>query len=217
MNVKLKKRQSKAVVKVPPNIALHRLNGNIQVFYYKKVQQRPKKDKENEFKNLWVTHHYIYAQESFPSLSRKMPVVWRVAEELSPIENAVLSVQEKNEQLYEETKAAAMQPPGPTDTGRLAMLLNGVIDAAVNGGTKLYVLAFLDPQFLVEHPEPQFAQLQIELATALNDQVTQLRSSVKVFTDRCGDSMMPLAERLKGMYTREMSPFVAKATRGLVR
>ncbi len=35
----------------------------------------------------------------------------------------------------------------------LSMLLNGIIDAAVNGGTKIYTQLFLSPQYVVARPQ----------------------------------------------------------------
>ena len=41
----------------------------------------------------------------------------------------------------------------PVDTGPLSMILSGMVDAAVNGGTKKYIEAFLGPDFLKDNPD----------------------------------------------------------------
>ena len=70
--------------------------------------------------------------------------------ELDPLGIALETLESKNQEIelqvamYSANKTLSIHP--------LSMLLNGVIDAAVQGGVKNYDLIFFNPAYTQEHP-----------------------------------------------------------------
>ena len=91
--------------------------------------------------------------------------------------------------------------------GPLSMNLNGMIDAAVNGGTQKYIEAFLSPEFLVEnaHLGPLASQQQSELKQSIRDQISELRVGLDVFGRRCDEKLRGLFDHLNGFYSQMVS------------
>lgn len=84
------------------------------------------------------------------------------------------------------------------DVNLLSMILNGMIDAAVNGGTKHYIEAFLSPEYAAEFPDR--AQLLTELRKALQQQSQLLGVGLELFRAKCGKSLQGLYDHLSGFY-----------------
>jgi hypothetical protein len=108
----------------------------VSLFSYKRVFRKGAKT-DNEFETLWVKNFTHLVEEAMPGMLGRCLIVDRPEREecveISPIENAITAVDEKNEELKrlikekEESPAVSLNP--------LSMLLSGVIDAAVMGGT----------------------------------------------------------------------------------
>jgi len=182
--------------KMPPVIRKHRDNSDIQVFTYSVPVQKGGKKPKNEFKDLWVCKTYIFPIDSFPNNRRRIEVVDRVEVMISPIENAIVSITEKNLEIKEKVMQTKNTPEDiNVDLNPLTMALNGTLDAAVNGGAQMYFEAFLYDDFLKENPSQSHFQKQ--LMQALRDQLTILRDGMEVFGRRCGESLQGLFEHLK--------------------
>ena len=80
------------------------------------------------FKNSFSTDVYPLSQSSC--------VFCYTQEEVSPLENAVDTVESKNEEL--QTIITRIEHDSTLSINPLSMTLNGVIDAAVMGGTAKY-------------------------------------------------------------------------------
>jgi dedicator of cytokinesis protein 3 len=195
-------KESKSEVKQPPApIQRYRENNDLRVFSYSKaVQKSTEKKPANEFKTLWVTKTYIFTRDAFPANRRRMEVVERKEVFLSPIENAVGTMNNKNQDLEVAIEAVEKAPPGPVDVGPLSMLLNGMIDAAVNGGTNKYIDAFLSEEFMQTKPDAQQLALRQELKQSLRDQIACLKRGLAVFGQRCDQKLKGLFDHLSGFY-----------------
>jgi hypothetical protein len=88
---------------------------------------------DGEFRDLWVEFKYVRAQRLFPSTQRRLLCVEQSSVFRNPIEMALETMEGKNAEL--EVKVAIMEtlPDGGADQS-FTMALNGVVDAAVNGG-----------------------------------------------------------------------------------
>uniref|UniRef100_A0A8C8GPX3 Dedicator of cytokinesis 4b n=1 Tax=Oncorhynchus tshawytscha TaxID=74940 RepID=A0A8C8GPX3_ONCTS len=120
-------------------------------FRYDRPFHKGTKDKENEFKSLWVERTSLTLVQSLPGISRWFEVEKRELVEVSPLENAIEVIENKNLQLrmlIAQCQSRQMQNINP-----LTMCLNGVIDAAVNGGLARYQEAFFVKDYIVNHPE----------------------------------------------------------------
>jgi hypothetical protein len=140
-------------------------NVMLRVFEISKgVQKATEKNPTNEFKTLWVEKTYVFTEESFPTNRRRIPVVWTKVKNITPLENAVMTVKSKNDELRFKLIAVRDTPrEQPVDVGPLSMNLNGILDAAVNGGTQKYIDAFLANLPAYEFPISWHALTEVEV------------------------------------------------------
>jgi len=193
--------ESKGTRAAPLTIQKYRENNNLRVFSYSKaIQKSPDKKPANEHKHLWVTKTFIFCPEHFPSNRRRMEVVERREQTLSPIENALAMLLAKTQELIEKIDEVDNAPPGPVDVGPLSMILNGMIDAAVSGGTQKYIEAFLGPDFVIENPAPEQLRLQNEVKATLREQVVILKRGLDVFGIRSDQKLKGLFDHLCTFY-----------------
>lgn len=139
---------------------------------------------ENEFLNLWTEKTVLTCEDSFPTILRRSEVIKVQVVELSPIENAVIAMENKNREfLALERKFGgylsqlkSMQGGGSVNVNPFSMALNGAVDAPVNGGVPMYKNAFLTDEFLVANP--QKAGWVDRLRVAIDGQVSWERMNI---------------------------------------
>uniref|UniRef100_A0A8C2E502 Dedicator of cytokinesis 4b n=1 Tax=Cyprinus carpio TaxID=7962 RepID=A0A8C2E502_CYPCA len=136
---------------VPDNIKSFYKVNHIWRFRYDRPFHKGTKDKENEFKSLWVERTTLTLVQSLPGISRWFEVERRELVEVSPLENAIEVIENKNLQL--RTLITQCQTGQMQNINPLTMCLNGVIDAAVNGGLARYQEAFFVKDYIMNHPE----------------------------------------------------------------
>jgi len=176
---------------VSKNIAgYEQLNVDVKVFMYSKTFRKNPKDKEmNEFRDLYTTLNFLIIGEQneketdefnanrFPTIVRRKPVLRKQEVLLTPVENAVKNIEDKNAEIMELVISHELDKK--PDTGKLSMSLNGTIDAAVNGGVNKYVDAFFAPDYIRQNPSllPAIQRLQ----KALDDQLVVLGKGLEMY------------------------------------
>ncbi|KAL8212319.1 UNVERIFIED_CONTAM: Dedicator of cytokinesis protein 3 [Gekko kuhli] len=150
--------------RVPDRIkSFYRVN-NIRKFRYDRPFHKGPKDKENEFKV-----------------------------EVSPLENAIQVVENKNQELRTLiSQYQHKQMHG--NINLLSMCLNGVIDAAVNGGIARYQEAFFDRDYITTHPGD--AEKIAQLKELMHEQVHILGVGLAVHEKFVHPEMRPLHKKL---------------------
>lgn len=113
--------------------------------------------------------------------------------ELSPIENAIKAMKDKNEELKQSISEKDQNPS--MSINPLTMQLNGVLDAAVMGGTENYRKAFFTKSYVDSNPEN--AAFVTELQKCLEDQLKILELGCLVHRKYCPDNLKPLQLRLE--------------------
>jgi len=122
------------------------------VFLYSKPFRKEERQKgENEFVGLYLRKLFLYVKDAFPSCRCRSVVSKRRVVEVSPLQNAIDSVVEKTGELKMLIKKYTEHPE--SNPQPFIMLLNGVICAAVNGGTWMYKEAFLSEEYRGSHPD----------------------------------------------------------------
>uniref|UniRef100_A0A4W4EBP2 Dedicator of cytokinesis 4b n=1 Tax=Electrophorus electricus TaxID=8005 RepID=A0A4W4EBP2_ELEEL len=137
---------------VPDNIKSYYKVNHIWRFRYDRPFHKGTKDKENEFKSLWVERTTLTLVQSLPGISRWFEVEKRELVEVSPLENAIEVLENKNLQL--RTLIAQCQTRQMSNINPLTMCLNGVVDAAVNGGLARYQEVQPAVAVTTRHPAP---------------------------------------------------------------
>ncbi|KAJ5077789.1 dedicator of cytokinesis [Anaeramoeba ignava] len=166
---------------------------NINVFLYSKPFRKSKEKSDNEFKDLWLKNTYLITDKSFPTIKRRTLVKEKIIVEISPVKNAIKSVQEKNHELQNLLKK--YQDSDGSNISPFSMALNGVIDAAVNGGVFKYKDAFFENEF-VQKNQDNFSQSQI-LKKALKKQLMILESGIGLHAKICPDDLRPFHEKME--------------------
>ena len=144
---------------------------SVRQFSQDRPIQRGPFDPNNEFKSLWIERTIYTTEQSLPGMLRMFKVTSTLVTYLSPIENACETIENKNSELSKliQTYGGAGQESAnrPESIAPLSMRLQGILDAAVNGGVAKYIEAFLGSEFLSANPD------QATNVTRLKDRIAQ--------------------------------------------
>ena len=152
------------------------------VFLYSKPFRKVERQKgENEFVGLFLNKLFLHVKDAFPSSRCRSVVTKRVEVIVPPLENAVSSVVDKTKELH--TLIAKFNDHPEENPQPFIMLMNGVICAAVNGGTWMYKEAFLGDDYRSAHPED--ADLCDKLLSSIIDQIHTLESGMDTLDKLC--------------------------------
>ncbi|KAI7791389.1 putative dedicator of cytokinesis protein 3, partial [Triplophysa rosa] len=179
--------------RVPDRIkSFYRVN-NVRRFRYDRPFHKGLKDRENEFKSLWIERTTLILTHPLPGISRWFEVEKRELIEVSPLENAIYVVENKNQEL--RTLISQYQHKQlHGNINLLSMCLNGVIDAAVNGGIARYQEAFFDKEYISSHPED--TEKITQLKDLMQEQVHVLSVGLAVHEKLVHPEMRPLHKKL---------------------
>uniref|UniRef100_A0A8C1RY47 Dedicator of cytokinesis 3 n=1 Tax=Cyprinus carpio TaxID=7962 RepID=A0A8C1RY47_CYPCA len=179
--------------RVPDRIkSFYRVN-NVRRFRYDRPFHKGPKDKDNEFKSLWIERTTLILTHPLPGISRWFEVDKRELVEVSPLENAIYVVENKNQEL--RTLISQYQHKQlHGNINLLSMCLNGVIDAAVNGGIARYQEAFFDKEYISSHPED--TEKITQLKDLMQEQVHVLGVGLVVHEKLVHPEMRPLHKKL---------------------
>uniref|UniRef100_A0A3Q2C9A3 Dedicator of cytokinesis 3 n=1 Tax=Cyprinodon variegatus TaxID=28743 RepID=A0A3Q2C9A3_CYPVA len=179
--------------RVPDRIkSFYRVN-NVRRFRYDRPFHKGPKDRENEFKSLWIERTTLILTHPLPGISRWFEVEKRELVEVSPLENAISVVENKNQEL--RTLISQYQHKQlHGNINLLSMTLNGVIDAAVNGGIARYQEAFFDKDYITSHPED--TEKITQLKDLMQEQVHILGVGLAVHEKLVHPEMRPLHKKL---------------------
>uniref|UniRef100_A0A3B5B239 Dedicator of cytokinesis protein 3-like n=1 Tax=Stegastes partitus TaxID=144197 RepID=A0A3B5B239_9TELE len=179
--------------RVPDRIkSFYRVN-NVRRFRYDRPFHKGPKDRENEFKSLWIERTTLILTHPLPGISRWFEVEKRELVEVSPLENAISVVENKNQEL--RTLISQYQHKQlHGNINLLSMTLNGVIDAAVNGGIARYQEAFFDKEYITSHPED--TEKITQLKDLMQEQVHILGVGLAVHEKLVHPEMRPLHKKL---------------------
>ncbi|KAG7257672.1 hypothetical protein CRUP_038096, partial [Coryphaenoides rupestris] len=150
--------------RVPERIKSFYRVNNVRRFRYDRPFHKGPKDKDNEFKV-----------------------------EVSPLQNALEVVESKNQELRSLIGQYQLQQLH-SNVSLFSMTLNGVIDAAVNGGVARYQEAFFDKEYLSNHPEDTDKITQLK--DLMQDQVHILGLGLAVHEKLVHPEMRPLHKKL---------------------
>ncbi|KAF7726957.1 hypothetical protein EC973_008152 [Apophysomyces ossiformis] len=163
---------------------------------------------ESDFLNLWTEKTIFICEDAFPTIARRSKILHVQIAELSPIENAVMAIENKNQELIVlEKKYAAYLDEKQTrsDMGAIninpfSMALNGAVDAPVNGGVPLYKKAFLTQEYWDANPDmhPWIERLR----KGIDDQVKVIDHCLETHNKLVSPEMRPFHNTLVGFYKK---------------
>jgi len=150
---------------------------------------------ETGHENLWVIETFVIPEEALPCARRRVPVVAKKTRLLTPLKAAVITISAKNDIISETARLLERNSSGGMGiVNRLSQQLSGTIDAAVNGGVKEYIKAFLQSDYIDMHPQDE--KTLVEFRIALKNQMQLLEKGLSVFGENCGEKLRPLHSHL---------------------
>lgn len=169
-------------------------NNEVQEFKYARpYREGPKTD--NEFENLWTAHYSLKTASAMPSMLAKSEIIELTRKNVDPLDNAINAMETKNKELQGEIEQKNSNPT--ISINPLTMALNGVLDAAVMGGTDMYRKAFFTDEYMDAHPE-MIVKID-KLSSLMDQQVTILELGVMVHGKYCPKDLQPLQKRLESI------------------
>ncbi|XP_043537648.1 dedicator of cytokinesis protein 5-like isoform X2 [Chiloscyllium plagiosum] len=141
----------------------------------------------------------------FPGILQWFEVKATTTEEVSPLENAIETMERMNEKISNMVQQYAWDRSLPAHP--LSMLLSGIVDAGVMGGMANYEKAFFHPTYLQEHPEDQDKIETLKQLIAL--QIPLLTEGIRIHGEKSTEELRPLHNRLAACF-KELKEKVEK-------
>ncbi|KAK4511533.1 uncharacterized protein ATC70_012748 [Mucor velutinosus] len=208
----------------PDSIKKYYAFNNVSKFSFSKPVTREATDKssgggendkqpESDFLNLWTEKFDFECEDKFPTIVRRSKIVSSQTSVISPIENAVTAMENKNKELESlEKKYAAYLPKSgrrmsslapPVNINPFSMSLNGAVDAPVNGGVPLYKKAFLSKEYWDKNPDMR--QWIYRLQNAIQDQVLIIKKCLETHNKLVSNEMRPFHATLTEFFNKNFA------------
>ncbi|GAB6025462.1 Dedicator of cytokinesis protein 5 [Chamberlinius hualienensis] len=165
----------------------------VQKFTFSRPKRKGARDSENEFADLWVERTTMVTSCSLPGILRWFPVVSSDTCEISPLENAIETMRSTNNRIRSTVMAHIADHN--LSANPLGMLLNGIVDAAVNGGIAKYEQAFFNETYL-QNNEDQGENIEV-LKDLIACQIPLLAVGVDIHRVKVHESLRPFHENLE--------------------
>lgn len=140
-------------IDVPDKILKYYQSNDVRTFIYDRPIHKGPVDKENEFKSLWIERSILTTAAKLPGILRWSEVVKKQHIEVSPIEHACEEVEKKVIELEKIVTSCNQDSSNEKNVQNLSRTLQGVIDAAVNGGIAKYQDAFFNTKYIALYSE----------------------------------------------------------------
>ncbi|CEP18425.1 hypothetical protein [Parasitella parasitica] len=221
----------------PDSIKKYYSFNNVSKFFFSRPISRDNADKsdendkqpESDFLNLWTERFDFECEDKFPTIVRRSKIINSQSSIISPIENAVTAMENKNKELesLEKKYAAYLSKNGrrmssliqPVNINPFSMSLNGAVDAPVNGGVPLYKKAFLSKDYWEKNPDMR--QWVYRLQNAIHDQVLIIKKCLETHNKLVSIEMRPfhttLTEFFQKNFAEEIKSLQAKSIKEEIR
>ena len=170
----------------------------VSEFTYSRPFNRGQRDKDNEFATLWIERTILRTTKSFPGILQWFPLAKpEEVIELDPLSVAIETMRKANDSL--ETLILEHKLQNPPNLKPLSMKLNGIIDAAVMGGTEKYEKAFFIDTYLEENPQ-DYGKIKA-LKDLIAEQIPLLAVGVEIHDIKKTDDLKPLHAKLEEKFS----------------
>ncbi|NWS14594.1 DOCK1 protein, partial [Pachyramphus minor] len=185
-------------------MSFYRVN-EVQRFEYSRPVRKGEKNPDNEFANMWIERTIYVTAYKLPGILRWFEVKSVFMVEISPLENAIETMQLTNDKINNMVQQHLNDPNLPINP--LSMLLNGIVDPAVMGGFTNYEKAFFTEKYMHEHPEDHD---KIEkLKDLIAWQIPFLAEGIRIHGEKVTEALRPFHERMEACF-RQLKDKVEK-------
>ncbi|NWI15258.1 DOCK1 protein, partial [Crypturellus soui] len=176
-------------------VSFYRVN-EVQRFEYSRPVRKGEKNPDNEFANMWIERTIYVTAYKLPGILRWFEVKSVFMVEISPLENAIETMQLTNDKINNMIQQHLNDPNLPINP--LSMLLNGIVDPAVMGGFANYEKAFFTEKYTHEHPEDHD---KIEkLKDLIAWQIPFLAEGIRIHGEKVTEALRPFHERMEACF-----------------
>jgi len=171
----------------------HFKSNEVSQFVFSRPFAKDKGKRDNEFANLWIERTVLQTASSFPGVLQWFPLASpEETFELCPLENAVEAMAKTNEDL----RALILEHQDQTPPLHpLSMKLNGIVDAAVMGGTANYERAFFAENYLDDNPD--HLDLVRVLKNHIAEQIPLLEAGIRIHDYKKSDDLKPMHDKIE--------------------
>uniref|UniRef100_A0A3B3Y7I5 Dedicator of cytokinesis 1 n=1 Tax=Poecilia mexicana TaxID=48701 RepID=A0A3B3Y7I5_9TELE len=168
----------------------------VHKFQYSRPVRKGEKDPDNEFANMWLERTTYTTAYKLPGILRWFEAKSVSTEEISPLENALETMQLANEKISSMVQRHLSDPNLPINP--LSMLLNGIVDPAVMGGFANYEKAFFNDKYMQEHPEDH--EKIEKLKDLIAWQIPHLAEGVRIHGEKVTEALRPFHDRMEACF-----------------
>ncbi|CAH2322310.1 dedicator of cytokinesis 1 isoform X1 [Pelobates cultripes] len=176
-------------------LSFYRINEVVR-FQYSRPFRKGEKDPDNEFANMWIERTTFSITYKLPGILRWFEVKSMSTVEISPLENAIETMQLTNEKINNMVQQHMNDPNMPINP--LSLLLNGIVDPAVMGGFANYEKAFFTEKYMQEHPEDHDKIEKVKDLIAW--QVPFLAEGIRIHGEKVTEALRPFHERMEACF-----------------
>ncbi|MEE6486380.1 hypothetical protein FKM82_014589 [Ascaphus truei] len=176
-------------------LSFYRVNEVVR-FQYSRPIRKGEKDPDNEFANMWIERTTFTIAYRLPGILRWFEVKSVFTVEISPLENAIETMQLTNEKINNMVQQHLSDPNLPINP--LSLLLNGIVDPAVMGGFTNYEKAFFTEKYMQEHPEDHEHIEKVKDLIAW--QIPFLSEGIRIHGEKVTDALRPFHERMEACF-----------------
>ncbi|NXC26346.1 DOCK1 protein, partial [Campylorhamphus procurvoides] len=176
-------------------VSFYRVN-EVQRFEYSRPVRKGEKNPDNEFANMWIERTIYVTAYKLPGILRWFEVKSVFMVEISPLENAIETMQLTNDKINNMVQQHLNDPNLPINP--LSMLLNGIVDPAVMGGFTNYEKAFFTEKYMHEHPEDH--EKIEKLKDLIAWQIPFLAEGIRLHGEKVTEALRPFHERMEACF-----------------
>ena len=172
----------------------------IKKFTYSRPLRKGERDSDNEFANMWIERTSLQTSYALPGILRRFHVIQTNTIELSPLENAIETMENSNNKVrnlvlqYRSDSALPLNP--------LSLALNGIVDAAVMGGIVNYEKAFFTDDYMRKHQFKKDLDAINRLKDLIANQIPLLEAGIALHKIRAPPSLRPFHDHMEEAFAK---------------
>ncbi|TRY86430.1 hypothetical protein DNTS_004205 [Danionella cerebrum] len=177
---------------LPEQILNYYRTNQVDTFQYSRPFRKGEKDPDNEFATMWIERTTFITAYRFPGILKWFEVKAVSVEEISPLDNAIETMELANEKLSNLVQQQACDRSLPVHP--LSMMLNGIVDPAVMGGFSNYEKAFFTEAYMKKNPE-HLERIEV-LKQLIALQIPLLDEGIRIHGEKSTEQLKPLHNRI---------------------
>ncbi|KAI8452969.1 hypothetical protein BY996DRAFT_6415054 [Phakopsora pachyrhizi] len=195
---------------VPTSVVSYYEHNATNTFSYSRPFNKDGSDQGDPLR-MWVEKTFLVCEDVFPTVLKRSEILEIRVLEISPIENAIMTTEEKTRELQSlHQRYLALNKTSETrlNTNPLSMILNSMVDAPALTGIPAYKSAFFTSEYFELHPDgQQFVKL---LKQAIDNQASAINESLKLHQALCPPEMKTFHETLHQFFTKNFTEEISR-------